>query len=79
MDTYATDIGNAYLEAYTKEKVCFIAGIEFRPLAGHLLIIEKALYGLRTSSLRWHDKFSDCLHDMGFEPSRVQGNCSKEL
>ena len=26
LDTCATDIGNAYLEAHTKEKVCFIAG-----------------------------------------------------
>eukprot|EP00977_Amphora_coffeiformis_P025907 scaffold23001_cov199-Amphora_coffeaeformis.AAC.1 len=26
------DIGNAYLEAYTKEKVCTIAGPEFGPL-----------------------------------------------
>ena len=43
------DIGNAYLEAYTKEKVCFRAGPEFGALQGHLLVIDKALYGLRTS------------------------------
>ena len=52
LDTYATDIGNAYLEADTKEKVCIIAGTEFGPMAGHLLIIKKDLYGLRTSGLR---------------------------
>ena len=46
LETYATDIGNAYLEAHTKEKVCFIAGKEFGSLEGHLLIIDKALYGL---------------------------------
>eukprot|EP00977_Amphora_coffeiformis_P024084 scaffold15049_cov201-Amphora_coffeaeformis.AAC.1 len=40
------DIGNAYLEAYTKEKVCTIAGPKFGPLQGHMLIIDKALYGL---------------------------------
>ena len=74
LDTYATDIGNAYLEAYTQEKVCFIAGKDFVPLAIHLLIIEKDLYGLRTSCLRWHDKFSDCLHDIGFEPSKDKTN-----
>ena len=72
LETFATDIGNAYLEAHTKEKVCFIAGNEFGDLAGHLLIIDKALYGLRTSGLRWHDKFSDCLRDMGFQPSRSE-------
>ena len=72
LDTCATDIGNAYLEAHTKEKVCFIAGKEFGELAGHLLIIDKALYGLRTSGLRWHDKFSDCLREMGFIPCKAE-------
>ena len=72
LDTYATDIGNAYQEAYTKEKVFFVAGKEFGELQGHLLIIEKALYSLRTSGLRWHDKFSDCLTEMGFAPSKAE-------
>jgi len=47
MDTCAGDIGNAYLEAYTQEKVCFIAGPEFAAYghAGHLMEIVKALYG----------------------------------
>ena len=40
------DVGNAYLEACTKQKVCFRAGSEFGELAGHMLIIDKALYGL---------------------------------
>ena len=43
---WSTDIGNAYLEATTKEKVCIIAGPEFGPMEGHLLLIHKALYGL---------------------------------
>lgn len=29
LEPYATEIGNAYLEAYTKEKVYFITGKEF--------------------------------------------------
>ena len=72
LDVCCTGIGNAYLEAYTKEKVCFIAGKEFGNLAGHLLIIDKALYGLRTSGLCWHDKFADCLRDMGFTPCKAE-------
>ena len=31
LSLWATDIGNAYLESYTKEKVVFIAGPEFLP------------------------------------------------
>jgi hypothetical protein len=63
------DIGNAYLEAYTKEKVCFRAGPEFGELEGHLLIIDKALYGLRTSGARFHAKFADTLRALGFQPT----------
>jgi hypothetical protein len=52
MELWATDIGNAYLEAYTSEKVCIIAEGEFGELAGHLLVIVKALYGFKSSGLR---------------------------
>ena len=66
LETYCTDIGNAYLEAYTAEKVCIIAGPEFGDLEGHVLIILRALYGLRSSGRRWHEKFSDTLRELGF-------------
>jgi hypothetical protein len=54
LETWATDVGNAYLEAKTSEKVYVIAGPEFGPRQWHTLVIFKALYGLRTSGLRWH-------------------------
>jgi len=38
-DIWATDIGNAYLEVETQEKVYIIAGPEFGELEGHTLII----------------------------------------
>jgi hypothetical protein len=66
MELWATDIGNAYLEAYTSEKVCIIA---FGELAGHLLVIVKALYGLMSSGLRWSEWFLAVLRDMGFKAS----------
>ena len=46
MTPYATNIGNAYLEAYTSEKVCIKATEMFGKQEGHLLLISKALYGL---------------------------------
>ena len=61
------DIGSAYLEAYTKEKVCFIAGPAFGEHEGHLMVIVKALYGLQTSGACYHEGFADTLHDMGFK------------
>jgi hypothetical protein len=33
-----------------------------------MLVIYKALYGLRSSGLRWHERFSACLWDMGIFP-----------
>ena len=71
LEAMVGDIGNAYLEAYTKEKVYFIAGKEFGELEGHTLIIVKALYGLRTSGARFHERLADTLRDMGFFPSRA--------
>jgi hypothetical protein len=68
------DIGNAYLEAKTQEKVFVVAGPEFGDLAGHILIVNKALYGLRSSGLRWHERFADTLRDMGFIPSKTDSD-----
>jgi hypothetical protein len=72
LELWATDIGNAYLEAKTREKLVIIAGEEFGELAGHLLVIHKALYGLRTSGLRWHERLSECLRTLGFQPCRAE-------
>ena len=69
---WGADIGNAYLEAMTKEKLYIIAGPEFGDLKGHILIISRALYGLRTSGLRWHERLADCLKDVGFTPCKIE-------
>ena len=68
------DVGNAYLEAHTTEKVCVRAGPEFGPLEGHLLVIKKALHGSRTSGARFHTKFADALRAMGFAPAYADPN-----
>jgi hypothetical protein len=39
LQLWATDLGNAYLEAYTTEKVCIIAVTEFGEREGHILVI----------------------------------------
>jgi len=36
------------------------------------MIIYKALYGLRSSGARWHDRFSDCLRSEGFIPCKAE-------
>ena len=72
LESWTTDIGNAYLEAKTKEKVYIIAGPEFGSLEGHILVIHKALYGLRSSGKRWGERLSDCLRSMGFQPCKAE-------
>ena len=47
MKVWGADTGNAYLEATTKENLYIVAGPEFEELKGHVLVIHKALYGLK--------------------------------
>jgi hypothetical protein len=72
LELYQTDISNAYLESYTQEKVYVIGGPELHELEDHVLIIQKALYGLKSSGLRWHERFADVLRDMGFTASTAE-------
>ena len=41
-------------------------------MAEHLLLIHKALYGLRSSGARWHDRLSNVLRKEGFSPCRAE-------
>ena len=66
----AADVTHAYIRALCKEKRFAIAGPEFRDtglgnLEGQVLIIVKALYGLRTSGAAWHAEAADTLRAMG--------------
>ena len=72
LELWGADVGNAYLEARTKEKVYIIGGPEFGDLEGHILVIYKALYGLRTSGLCWHQRFADVPRSMGFTPCKAE-------
>ena len=72
LQMWATDVGNAYLEAFTLEKVYIVAGPEFGERHGHILIIRKALYGLRTSGKRWYERLAACLREMGFVPCKAE-------
>ena len=71
----AGDIGSAYLNGKTREKVYIIAGPEFGPdLAGKTLIIYKSIYGLRSSSARFHEHLSEYLRKLGYKPSKADSD-----
>ena len=70
-----TDVSSAYLEvkAKTAEKVYIIAGNEFgEEQAGHILIVVRALYGLRRSGQAWSQRFADVLRAEGFFPCKAE-------
>ena len=71
LEICAADIGNAFLYGRTQEKVYIIAGPEFGELQGLPLIIDKGLYGLRTSAARFHEHLAEKLRKMGFLPSKA--------
>ena len=50
LELWGADIGNAYLEVYTHEKLFIIGGPEFEELEGFILIFNKAPHGLKSSA-----------------------------
>jgi Reverse transcriptase (RNA-dependent DNA polymerase) len=66
LDLWGADVGNAYLEAKIKEKVYIVGGPEFGSLDGPTLLVDKELYSLRSSGLRWYERLADELRPIGF-------------
>ena len=82
LEVWGADIGNAYLEAKTKEKLYILPGPELEELEGHILVIYKALYGLKHSGLRQSQKIHDIMLDMVFLPCKavmINGNVLEEI
>ena len=71
LDLWGVDIGNAYLEAFTDEKIYIVDGPEFQELEGYILIFLKALYGLKSSGKRWAEVIHGILRDMEVLPLKA--------
>ena len=71
LELWGADIGNAYLEAFTDEKLYIVAGPEFQEVEGYILIFLKALYGLKSSGKRLAEVIHGILRDMKFLPSKA--------
>ena len=71
LSCFAFDIGNTFLYGKTKEKVYITAGPEFgTTLCGKNLIINKSLYGLKTSAARFHEHLAESLLRLGFKKTK---------
>ena len=69
LDVQACDIQNAYITADCREKIYTIAGPEFGSEEGTIMIIRKALYGLKSSGAAFRALLAETLHDCGFIPT----------
>ena len=70
LDILTGDIGNAYLNAPTKEKIYYRAGLEWgENMEGSICIIVRALYGLKSSANAWRNHMCATLKEMGFDHS----------
>jgi Reverse transcriptase (RNA-dependent DNA polymerase) len=76
LDVLAADIGNAYLNARTKEKIYIICGPEFGdPYVGRIAVIVRALYGLKSSGAAWRSCLANTLRDkFGFTACRADND-----
>ena len=70
LTTLCGDVGNAFITADCLEKVYSRAGPEFGDKEGCILLIQKALYGFRSSSQAFRAHFAEFLRSMGFVPTR---------
>ena len=61
LQLWRANVGNAYLQGLTREKLCIVAGPEFEEVQGHVLIMYKALYGTTSAGAFCHDKPFDIL------------------
>ena len=68
LDILAGDIGNAYLNATTKEKLYYHAGLEWGDhMEGTICVIVRALYGLKSSANAWRNHMCSTLTSMNFK------------
>ena len=65
------DIQNAYISAPCREKIFCVAGREFGLDAGKIMIIKRALYGLKSSGAAFRAMLADTIWDLGYRPSKA--------
>ena len=68
------DVGNAFVTAPCLEKVYSRAGPEFGDRHDSIMVLTKALYGLRSSSRAFRRHFADFLQSLGFRSAHYDRN-----
>ena len=71
LEVLACDIENAYVTANCREKIYTIAGPEFGSEAGSIMIIRKALYGLKSSGAAFRAHLAETLYELSYKPTKA--------
>jgi len=71
LEVSACDIGNAFLNAQCREKLWTVAGPEFGSDKGSIMIIAKALYGLKSSGAAWRSTLAATMERLGYRPTQA--------
>ena len=74
LDIKCCDLSGAYLNSPVAEQVCFAAGLECEKDEGKIMVIDRALYGLKTSGRAWQQFFAGTLREMGYVPCKADDN-----
>lgn len=66
-DLSVYDISRAYLNAPCGENVWFKASPEYRVNKGKVMVVRRALYGLKSSTNVWRTFFATSLKSLGYK------------
>ena len=67
----ACDIQNAYLTAKCREKIWTRAGPEFGSDQGKIMLVVRALYGLKSRGAAFRALLAETLYDLGYRPTKA--------
>jgi hypothetical protein len=76
IDIMSRDLENAYLNAKCREKIWFEGGLECAEDKGKVLIIVRALYGLKSAGASWRAALAKVLAGLGFESTKANPDVS---
>ena len=71
LSVLSCDIQNAYLTAKCREKIWTRAGPEFGSDQGKVMIVVRALYGLKSSGAAFRALLAEVLYDLNYRPSKA--------
>ncbi len=71
LDVLPGDVTNAYLNASCREKIWFEGSVKTCEDRGKVLIVARALYGLKSSGAAWRADLAATLRDMNFTSSQA--------